>query len=92
LAYVVRKLWIDLIHPVYVWDELELETWISNIRRLTVLRNYTLRMPGKMDLLAWGQFLYARLDMNTGKPVRFSDMIWQDFLPQISPDDLSKGK
>jgi acyl-CoA thioester hydrolase len=91
LAYVVRRLWIDFIQPVFVWDELEIETWISNIRRLTVLRNYTLRARGKQELLAWGQFLYARLDMNSGKPVRFSDMIWQDFLPQISPDDLPQG-
>jgi acyl-CoA thioesterase FadM len=88
LAYVVRKLWIDFIQPVFVWDELELETWISNIRRLTLRRNYTMRSRDKRELLAWGQFLYASVDMHSGKPVRFTDMIWQDFAPQISPDDL----
>lgn len=92
LAYVVRRLWIDFIQPVFVWDELEIETWLSNIRRMTVLRNYTMRSRGKTELLAWGQFLYAAVDMNSNKPVRFSELIWQDFLPQISPDDLPQGK
>jgi acyl-CoA thioesterase FadM len=88
LAYVVRKLWIDFIRPVFVWDELELETWLSNIRRSTVLRNYTVRYRGRQQLLAWGQFLYASVDMNSGKLVRFPDRIWHDFAPQISPDGL----
>jgi hypothetical protein len=41
-------------------------------------------------LLALGQFLYASVDMNSGRPVRFADLIWQDFAPQISPDDLQQ--
>jgi acyl-CoA thioester hydrolase len=90
LAYVVRKLWIDFTQPVFVWDELEIETWISNIRRLTLRRNYTMRSRENQELLAWGQFLYASVDMNSGRPVRFADLIWQDFAPQISPDDLQQ--
>jgi acyl-CoA thioester hydrolase len=88
LAYVVRKLWIDFTRPVFVWDELELETWLSNIRRLTVLRNYTIRQREEKELLGWAQFLYACVNMDSGRPVRFPDMIRQDFSPQISPDDL----
>jgi YbgC/YbaW family acyl-CoA thioester hydrolase len=88
LAYVVRKLWIEFPQPVFAWDELELETWLSNIRRFTVLRNYTLRVAGKRDLYAWGQFLYASVSINNGRPIRFPQSIWQEFAPQISPDDL----
>lgn len=91
LAYVVRKLWIELPQPVFAWDELELETWLSNIRRFTVLRNYTLRVAGRRDLYAWGQFLYASVSINNGRPVRFPESIWQEFAPQISPDDQPGG-
>lgn len=91
LAYVVRKLWIEFPKPVFAWDELELETWLSNIRRFTVLRNYTLRVVERPDLYAWGQFLYASVGINNGRPVRFPQSIWQEFAPQISPDDL-QGK
>lgn len=91
LAYVVRKLWIEFPRPVFAWDELVLETWLSNIRRFTVLRNYTLRVLGKQDLYAWGQFLYASIGIKNGRPVRFPQSIWKEFAPQISPDDLPEG-
>ncbi|MCO6449190.1 MAG: thioesterase family protein [Caldilineales bacterium] len=64
-------------------DELELATWVSDVKRATAVRHYAMSRVCDGALLARAHVLWVWVDLKTGRPIRIPDDFRQDFGPNI---------
>lgn len=90
-TWVARKLMIRFYAPVTYGDDLELFTWISDIRRVQSHREYDLRRvsDGLPILRARTNWVY--LDSTTMRPTRIPDEFTKVFGENSPLDDLDTG-
>jgi acyl-CoA thioester hydrolase len=83
-AILLRRNRIEYPHPAVFGDELELATWVSDVRRATATRYYTIVrvMDGKS--LARIQALGVWVNLSTGQPMRVPPALLADFAPNIA--------
>lgn len=92
IAYLARKLWIDHRTPAFLGDELQLSTWISKPRRVTITRHYLLERVADHASVAQAHVLWMCVDIRNGKLVQHPQG-WQDALrSQISDSDPDPGR
>jgi acyl-CoA thioester hydrolase len=82
-AIVARRHRIEYQQPAVLDDELELATWISDVRRATVIRHYTVTRVSDGALLARARTLWVWVDLETGRPIRIPSAFLADFAPNI---------
>jgi acyl-CoA thioester hydrolase len=82
-AIVARRYRIEYRQPAYLNDELELSTWISDVRRVTAIRHYAIRRVDDDVLLARAWARWAWVDPESGRPVRIPAAFLEDFAPNI---------
>jgi acyl-CoA thioester hydrolase len=82
-AIVARRYRIEYRQPAYLNDELELSTWISDVRRVTAIRHYAIRRVGDDALLARAWARWAWVDPESARPVRIPAAFLEDFAPNI---------
>ncbi len=80
---VARRYRIEYRQPAVQGDELELATWISDVKRATVVRHYTVRKAGDGALLARAHALWVCVDLATGRPIRIPAGFLADFAANI---------
>ena len=74
-TWVVREHKIVYLRPAFAGDEIEVRTWVVNLRRVRSLRKYQfIRKPGG-DLLVRGQTDWVFVDAVTGQPRRIPEEI-----------------
>jgi len=74
-TWVVREHKIVYLRPAFAGDEIEVQTWVVNLRRVRSLRKYQfVRKPGG-DLLVRGETDWVFVDAKTGQPRRIPDEI-----------------
>lgn len=67
---VARRYRIQYKQPALMDDELEVATWVSDVRRATAVRHYTItRIPDNV-LLARAHVLWVWVDLESGRPMR----------------------
>jgi acyl-CoA thioester hydrolase len=81
---VARRYRIEYRQPAVQGDELELSTWISDAKRATVVRHYTVRKSSDGTLLARAHALWVCVDLATGRPIRIPASFVDDFAANIS--------
>jgi acyl-CoA thioester hydrolase len=75
--------------PAQLDDEIETATWLSDWRRATALRHYTVSRVADEMLLAEVHTLYAWVERASGRPARFPPILVADFAAntaQLSPE------
>jgi acyl-CoA thioester hydrolase len=77
---VARNFRIEYKHPALMDDELEIATWVSDVKKATAVRHYTVRRVADQMLLARARALWVWVDLKTGRPMR----IPLDFLADLS--------
>jgi len=82
-AIVARRYRIEYRQQARLDDELELATWISDVRRVTAVRHYTIRRPADGALLARARARWAWIDLETGRPQRIPSDFVADFAPAV---------
>lgn len=82
-AIVARRYRIEYLAPAYLDEELELATWISDVRRASAVRHFAVRRAADGALLARARALWAWVDPATGRPVRIPEAFIQDFAGNI---------
>lgn len=82
-AIVARRYRIEYRQPAFLNDELELATWVSDVRRVTAVRHYTIRRVDDDTLLARAWARWAWVDPESGRPVRIPAAFLEDFAPNI---------
>jgi acyl-CoA thioester hydrolase len=82
-AIIARRHQIEYRQPAVLGDELELATWVSDVRRATATRHYTITRLGDGELLARAHTLWVWVDIETGRPIRIPAGFMPDFSPNI---------
>lgn len=84
-AIVARRYHIRYHQPALISDELEISTWISDVKRATAIRHYTVKRANDQTLLAQARAFWVWVDFNTGRIIRIPPNFIADFAPNISP-------
>jgi acyl-CoA thioester hydrolase len=84
-AIVARRYRIEYQQPAHLDDELEVATWISDVRRASAVRHYTVRRAEDGELLARARALWAWVDPVSGRPLRIPEGFIADFSANIVP-------
>ncbi|MBC7249792.1 MAG: acyl-CoA thioesterase [Anaerolineae bacterium] len=82
-AVVARRLRIEYRQPAVLDDELELATWVSNVKRSSAVRHYIVTRVSDGALLARARTLWVWVDLKTGRPIRIPRAFLTDFAPNI---------
>jgi acyl-CoA thioester hydrolase len=85
LAIVARRHHIEYLLPAVLNDELELTTWITEVRRATILRTFVISRGADGALLARANTRWVWVDSQTQHPVRAPTSFLDDFAPNMSP-------
>jgi len=67
-TWVVRSHFIEYLQPARAGDELEVVTWVGDLRRIRSRRHYRLRRVRDGLLLARAETDWVFVDLGTGKP------------------------
>jgi acyl-CoA thioester hydrolase len=77
---VARNFHIEYKCPAGLDEELEIATWVADVKRVTAVRHYTIIRPQDGQLLTRARALWVWVDLETGRPTR----IPADFLSDLS--------
>ena len=67
---IARRYQIEYLLPALQDDELELSTWVSDVKRATAVRHYTIHRVTDGVLLARAHGLWVWVDLASGRPQR----------------------
>jgi acyl-CoA thioester hydrolase len=67
---VAREFRIKYLAPALLDDELEVATWVSKVKRATVLRDYVIQRVSDGEPIVRAQALWVWVDLATGRPMR----------------------
>jgi len=82
-AILVRKNQILYRQPARLDDELEISTWVSDVRRSTAVRHYHIRRCRDNALLAEVHALGVWVELQSGRPARIPPQMLTDFQPNM---------
>lgn len=85
-AIVARRYRIEYRAQALLDDELEVATWISDVKRATAVRHYTIRRAADEALLTRAWALWVWVDLETGRPTRIPENFISDFAPNVVPN------
>ncbi len=71
IGVVVRRFRIEYKVPAVLDDELEITTYLSDVKRATAVRHYIIRRPKDDVLIARAHVLNVCIDLTTGLPRKF---------------------
>jgi acyl-CoA thioester hydrolase len=79
-TWVVREHKVEYLLPAFAGDEIEIRTWVENVRRVRSLRKYEFvsKLDGKT--LVKGETDWVFVDAKTGRPVAIPDEVFKVFL------------
>lgn len=84
-AIIARRHHIEYRTQAKLDDELELTTWVSNGRRSTATRHYTIKHAASGELVAQANTLWVWVDINSMRPIRIPANFMADFAANIIP-------
>ena len=82
-AIVARRYRIQYRQPAFLGEELEVATWVSDVKRATAVRHYTLTRVDDGALLARAWALWVWVDPEAGRPRRIPPQFVADFARNI---------
>lgn len=81
-TWVAREHRIEYLRPSFLGDELEIHTWLDNIRRVRCRRVYEFFRPSDEQLLAKGETDWVFMNIESGRPVSIPKEISSAFAPK----------
>lgn len=67
-TWVVREHKIEYLMPAFAGEEIEIKTWVENIRRVRSLRKYEFVRKSDGKVLVKGETDWVFVDLKTGMP------------------------
>ncbi len=68
-AWVVREHRVEYLLPAFENEEIEIKTWVENIRRVRSLRKYEFVRKNDGKILVKGETDWVFVDVKTGRPL-----------------------
>ena len=78
-TWVVREHKIEYLFPAFAGEEMEIRTWVENIRRVRSLRKYEFLRKSDGKMLVRGETDWVFVDMKTGAPRAVPDEVAKIF-------------
>ena len=83
-TWVVREHKIEYFLPAFEGEEIEVRTWVENIRRVRSLRKYEFVRKSDDKVLVKGETDWVFVDMKTGTPRAVTEDVIRVFAPSAS--------
>jgi acyl-CoA thioester hydrolase len=80
-TWVVREHRIEYLLPAFEGEEIEIKTWVENIRRVRSLRKYEFVRKSDAKLLVKGETDWVYVDTKTGRPLPIPENVSSVFTP-----------
>ncbi|MBL8100267.1 MAG: acyl-CoA thioesterase [Anaerolineales bacterium] len=80
-TWVVREHKVEYFLPAFVDEEIEIKTWIENIRRVRSLRKYEFVRKADDKVLVKGETDWVFVDVKTGMPKAVPEAVQKIFSP-----------
>jgi acyl-CoA thioester hydrolase len=84
-TWVVREHRIEYLLPAYAGQEIEVKTWVENIRRVRSLRKYEFVRKSDSKVLVKGETDWVFVDTKTGKPLPIPEKVSKVF--SVHPEE-----
>jgi acyl-CoA thioester hydrolase len=84
IAIVARRYRIEYRQPAVMGDELEVTSYLSDVKRATAVRHNEIRRLSDGELLARAYALWVFVDPATGRPLRLPAEFLADFRPNVA--------
>jgi len=84
-TWVVREHRIEYLLPAYAGEEIEVKTWVENIRRVRSLRKYEFVRKSDSKVLVKGETDWVFVDTKTGKPLPILEKVSKVF--SVHPEE-----
>lgn len=68
-TWFVREHSIEYLRPAFAGEEIEIKTWVENIRRVRSLRKYEFVRRSDGQVLVKGETDWVFVDVRTGRPL-----------------------
>ncbi len=81
---VLRRHLIEYLQAAVLDDELEISTWVTEVRRASATRYYAVTRASDGALVARVNTEAAWVDLATGRPVRIPELFLADFAPNVA--------
>jgi len=78
-TWVVREHRVEYFLPAFENEEIEIHTWIENIRRVRSLRKYEFVRKADDKILVKGETDWVFVDVNSGRPRAVPDKVTKVF-------------
>jgi acyl-CoA thioester hydrolase len=82
-AILLRRNQVQYLQPGVLGDDLSITTWVSDVKRSTATRHYTIKRNRDAQVLANVHSLGVWVDLSTGRPIRIPPGLLEDFAPNI---------
>jgi acyl-CoA thioester hydrolase len=79
-TWFVREHKIEYLLPAFASEEIEIRTWVENIRRVRSLRRYEFVRKSDGKVLVRGETDWVFVDSKTGKPLPIPEEVSKVFL------------
>lgn len=79
VTWVVREHKIEYLFPAFAGAEVEIRTWVENIRRVRSLRKYEFVRKSDGKMLVKGETDWVFVDVKTGAPCAVPDEVVKIF-------------
>jgi acyl-CoA thioester hydrolase len=84
VGIVARRYRIEYREPAVMDDELEVTSYLADVKRATAVRHNEIRRVADGALLARAYALWVFVDLATGKPVRVPGDFIESFRPNVA--------
>ena len=78
-TWVVREHRIEYLLPAFEGEEIEIKTWVENIRRVRSLRKYEFVRKSDAKLLVKGETDWVFVDQGSGRPIPIPEAVSKVF-------------
>lgn len=83
-VWVAHQHWIEYLHPAHSGDEIDLYTWVENIRGAASLRRFAVKSGEKLLAVAATEWVYV--DTERMRPCLIPEHVASSF-PRVVADD-----
>ncbi len=78
-TWVVREHKVEYLLPGFAGEEIEIKTWVENIRRVRSLRKYEFVRKSDGQVLVKGETDWVFVDVKNGRPVAIPEEVMNIF-------------
>lgn len=84
--WIARSHHIEYLKPAFAGDEIEIKTWVCNLKRARSLRRYKFINPKSQNVLAQAETDWVYVNAETGRPCKVDSEVSQAFI-LVSPEE-----